>query len=198
MTAPVWAQAAGGQTKVGILNIQEAIIRTKDGQKAASELQTKFAPRKSEIDKRNGEIEALRAQIAKGQNAMSAEQREKLMRDIDAKTKSLGRETEDAQAELDQEQGKIMQELGQRMMAVIDKYAKDNGYSLILDVSSQQSPVLYAANSIDITREVIDLYDKNSPGPVSGGGASAPGSAAPAAKPPAPPAAAPKKPAGAK
>jgi outer membrane protein len=195
MTAPAWAQASA-PGKVGILNIQEAIIRTKDGQKAASELQTRFAPRKSEIDKKNGEIEALRAQIAKGQNAMSADQREKLMRDIDTKTKSLGRETEDAQAELDQEQSRIMQELGQRMMAVIDKYAKDNGYSLILDVSSQQSPVLYAANSIDITREVIDLYDKNSPGPVSGG-AAAPAST-PAAKPAAPPATAPKKPAAAK
>ena len=119
---------------------------------------------------------------------MSAEQREKLMRDIDIKTKSLGRKTEDAQAELDQEQGKIMQELGQRMMAVIDKYAKDNGYSLILDVSSQQSPVLYAANSIDITREEIVLYDKNTPGPVSGV----------AAAPAAPPATAAKKPAAAK
>ena len=35
-----------------------------------------------------------------------------------------------------QETGKIMQELGGRMMAVINKYAKDKGYSLVLDVST--------------------------------------------------------------
>ena len=59
---------------------------------------------------------------------MSEEAKQKLMREIDQNTKSLNRETEDDQAELDQEQSKIMQELGQRMMTVIDKYAKDNGY----------------------------------------------------------------------
>ena len=73
---------------------------------------------------------------------MSEDAKQKLMREIDQNTKSLNRETEDAQAELDQEQNKIMQELGQRIVAVIDKYAKDNGYALILDVSSQQTPVL--------------------------------------------------------
>src|SRR5262245_29965754 len=98
---------------------------------------------------------------------MSAEQKEKLMRDIDQKTKSLNRDTEDAQAELDQEQGKIMQELGQRIMAVIDKYSKDKGYSLILDVSSQQTPVLFAANDIDITSDIITLYDQNAPAPAT-------------------------------
>ncbi len=61
-------------------------------------------------------------------------------------------------------------------MAVIDKYATDNGFAIIIDVSSQQSPVLYAATSIDITREVVGLYDKNAPG------AAAPAAPAPAKK----------------
>jgi outer membrane protein len=179
------AVAAWGQAppaKVGIINIQEAIIRTKDGQKAANDLQGKFQPKKNEIDRMNNEIEQLRSQLSRGANTMSEEQKQKLMREIDAKTKSLQRETEDAQAELDQEQQRIMGELGQRIMAVIDKYAQDNGYTLILDVSSQQSPVLYASNSINITDEVINLYDRNSPGAVSA--PPAPASApAPAAAP---------------
>jgi outer membrane protein len=110
------------------------------------------------------------------------------MREIDQNTKSFNRQTEDAQAELDQEQNKIMQELGQRLIAVIDKYAKENGYALIVDVSSQQTPVIYAANSIDITQDIIALYDKNAP--------SASTSNKPATPPPAAakPAAAPPKP----
>ena len=99
------------------------------------------------------------------------------MGDIDAKTKSFNRQVEDAQAELDQEQGRVLNELGGRMLAVLDKYAKDNGYAVILDVSSQQTPVLFAANSIDVTREVVDLYNKNAP---------APGTAAPPASSTAP------------
>jgi outer membrane protein len=190
VAAAAWGQAP--PAKVGIINIQEAIIRTKDGQKAANDLQGKFQPKKNEIDKMNNEIEQLRSQLSRGANTMSEEQKQKLMREIDAKTKSLQRETEDAQAELDQEQQRIMGELGQRIMAVIDKYAQDNGYTLILDVSSQQSPVLYASNSINITDEVIQLYDRNSPGAVSAAPASAPAPAAASKPSPA------KKPAAAK
>ena len=165
------------QTKVGIIHIQNAIISTKDGQKAASELTARFAPRKGDLEKKQSAISQLQDQLRKGSNTMSEEAKQKLMREIDQNTKSLNRESEDAQAELDQEQNKIMQELGQRIMAVIDKYAKDNGYALILDVSSQQTPVLYATNSIDITQDIIALYDKNAPAPTS--------SAKPATPPPA-------------
>ena len=78
-------------------------------------------------------------------------------------TKSFNRQVEDAQAELDQEQGRVLNELGGKMLAVLDKYAKDNGYAVILDVSQQNTPVLFAANSIDVTQEVVALYDKNAP-----------------------------------
>ena len=74
--------------------------------------------------------------------------------------------------------------LGQKMMAVIDKYARDNGFSLILDVSAPQNPVLYAANNIDITTEIVALYDKNSPGAASGASSPAPAATRPPVAPP--------------
>jgi len=184
---------AGAQTagKYGVINIQSAIVSTKDGQKAAGEIQGRFTPKKADLDRRQSEIGQLQDQLNRGRNTLSEEARQKLVRDIDQKTKSLNRDTEDAQAELSQEEQKIMNELGGRIMAVIDKYAKDNGYSLILDVSSPQTPVLYASNGIDITKEIIDLYDKNAPAP----GAAAPAATArpPATRPAVPPAAKPKQ-----
>jgi outer membrane protein len=173
-------------TKVGIIHIQNAIISTKDGQKAAAELTTKFAPKKSDLEKKQSAIAQLQDQLRKGSNTMSDEAKQKLMREIDQTTKSLNRESEDAQAELDQEQNKVMQELGQRIMAVIIKYARDNGYAVILDVSSQQTPVLYASDGIDITQDIIALYDKNAPSASSANPATPPPAAAakPAAAPP--------------
>jgi outer membrane protein len=167
-------------TKVGIIHIQNAIASTKDGQKAAKDLQEKFAPTRSRLEKKQADVEADRAKLNQGSNAMSADQKEKLMRDIDQKTKALNRDTEDAQAELDQETGKIMQELGQRIMSVIDKYSKDKGYTLILDVSSQQTPVLFAAPEYDITSDIVKLYDQNAPAP---GTSSGPATHAPPAAP---------------
>ena len=46
------------------------------------------------------------------------------------------------------------------MIQVIDKYAQSNGLALVLDVSNQNTPVLYASNGIDITKDIIELYDK--------------------------------------
>ena len=83
------------------------------------------------------------------------------MRNIDQKTKAFNRDLEDANAEWEQDQQKVINELGQKMMVVIDKYARDNGYTVVLDVSNPQTPVLYASNSVDITKEIIDLYDKS-------------------------------------
>jgi outer membrane protein len=121
-------------------------------------------PRRKEVEKKQADIAALQNQLRASSNTASEDVKNKLMRDIDAKQKSLQRDAEDFQAEVDAEQQKVLGELGGKIMAVIDKYATDNGFAIIIDVSSQQSPVLYAATSIDITREVVGLYDKNAPG----------------------------------
>jgi outer membrane protein len=184
---------AQSPSKVGVINIQGAIISTKDGQKAAGEIQSRFNPKKAELDRRQGEIGQLQDQLNRGRNTLSEEAQQKLVREIDQKTKSLNRDTEDARAELDQEQQKLMGELFSRIQVVLDKYAKDNGYTLILDISSPQTPVMYASNTIDITREIIELYDKNAPSATSAAPAPAvarppaPKPAVPAAKPAAPP-----------
>lgn len=183
--------AAQAPSKVGIIHIQNAILSTKDGQTALKAIEERSAPKKKELEKKQSEIQALRDQLNKLGSVGSEEQKQKLMRDIDAKTKVFNRDVEDAQAEFDQENGKVFNELGGKVMVVLDKYAKDNGYAVIFDVSNQQtSQVLFAANGIDITQEVVSLYDKNAPA----AGAPTPAATKPAAAPPTkPPAAAPKK-----
>jgi outer membrane protein len=155
--------AAPIPTKVGTIQIQQALIQTKDGQKAAAELDAKFAPKKQELDKKNNELQQLQNQYRQGVNTMSEDAKTKLARDIDQRTKQLQRDLDDAQAESDQEQGKVLNELYAKMKKVLDKYALEHGYALIIDVSSPQTPVLYASSSVDITADIIQLYDKTYP-----------------------------------
>ncbi|MBI5086013.1 MAG: OmpH family outer membrane protein [Acidobacteria bacterium] len=195
VTAP--AVPAQTPTKVAIINIQGAILATKDGEKARNAIRVKFEPRAKDMEGRNAEIQKLKDQYGKGANTMSAEVRDKLQREIEDKQKKLQWDSEDMQNELQQEEGKLVNEIGQRMIQVIDEYAKGQNFAIVLDVSTQQSPVLWAANGIEITQPIVDLYDKKyGTGAAPAAPAAAPG--APAAKPAAPPAAAPKKPAGVK
>lgn len=182
------AQAQAPPSKVGIIHIQNSLVSTADGEKAVADLQSRFEPTSKRLESMRDEIAALQAELSKGSNTMSDDRRRQLARDIDQRTRTLNRATEDAQAEFQQEQEKILQNLGQRMMAVINKYANDNGYTLILDVSSPQTPVLFAANGIDITQDIIKIYDEEAAKAAAataatGSAQPATGSAAPAAAP---------------
>jgi outer membrane protein len=167
--------------KVGVISIQGAIVGTKDGQKASGALDGKFAPKKKEFDARQSEIAQLQDQYNKGASVMSEDKRNQMARDIDEKKKRLERDMQDAEEDLRGEQQKLLQGLGGRMMAVIEKYAKDNGYSMILDVSNPNTPVLYASSGIDITQDIVSLYDKTS---TNGAPAAAPAAVAPVPKTP--------------
>ena len=156
------ANAQGPPTKVAVISIQGAIAATKDGQKAIAELDSKAAPKRKELDQKQTDINNLKDQLNKGTNTLSEATKAELYKNIQQKTTSLQRDFEDAQADMDQEQQKLLQQLGQKVLAVIERYARDNGFALVVDVSSPQTPVMYASPSIDITKEIIDLYDKNS------------------------------------
>jgi outer membrane protein len=174
-------------TKIGIINVEAAILSTREGKKAADELNSKFTQKKADLDKKQAGIDQLKDQLQKGSATMSDEAKNKLMRQIDGETTSLKRATEDAQADMQQDEGKIINELGAKLYAIVQKYAKDNGYAIILDVSAQQQPVWWAADGIVINNEVVALYDKANPGPAAAGSAKPAGSApAPAARPTAP------------
>ena len=165
------AQAQQTAAKVGVISIQGALVGTKDGQKASQQLDVKFMPKKKEFDTRQSELAQLQDQYNKGGTVMSEEKRNQLARDIDEKKKRLQRDMQDAEEELQGEQQRLLQGLGQRMMAVIEKYAKDNGYTMIFNVSDPNTPVLYASSAIDITQDIISLYDKTS---TNGGPAATP------------------------
>jgi outer membrane protein len=174
---------AQAPNKVGVISIQGAIVGTKDGQKASQELDAKFVPKNKEFQSRQSEIVQLQDQLTKGGTVMAEEKRNQLARDVDEKKKRLERDMQDAEEELRGEQQKVLSNLAQRMMAVIEKYAKDNGYSLILDVSNQNTPVLYASSGIDITQDIVSLYDKTTANGAPAMTTSAPKPGTPAAKP---------------
>jgi outer membrane protein len=202
--ATVLAQAQSATpAKIGIIHVQAAILGTKEGKKAGEDLNAKFSQRKAELEKKQASIDQLKDQLQKGSATMSDEAKNKIVREIDSQTTALKRATEDAQADVEQEEGKIINELGAKLYAIVEKYARDNGYSMIIDVSQQNQPVWWASDSINITNEVIGLYDKAYPSaPTSSATKPAPTGSAPApqARPatsptsgPAAPPAAPKK-----
>jgi len=175
------APAAGGN-KIGIVNIQGAIFNTNEGKKESDALQQRFGPKNNELQAQNAELEKMKTQLQAQSDKLSDEARAAQVKTIADKQKSLQRSAEDFQAEVQNAEQEVINRLGQKMITVMEKYAKANGYAVILDVSNPQSPVLWASTSADLTKELVDAYNVDNP------------AVAPAAKPAA--ATAPAKPAG--
>ena len=176
--------------KMAVVNIQVAIAQSNDGQEAAKQLQTRFAPKRTDLEKQQKEINDLQTQLRNQERTLSDDARARLLRQLDDKNKAFTRSNEDATAEFQQAEQDAINEIGRKMIGVLDEYAKKNEFAVILDVSSPQTPVLYADASIDITQKIIELYNQASAKPAASA-APTPPAPAPAAAPAARPAAAP-------
>jgi outer membrane protein len=173
--------AAGGAvpTKIAVINLTEAMARTKEGQKAAAEINNKFGPKKADFDKRQTDIDQLTDKLNKGRATLSEEAQKQLSNDIQTKMKDLKRFGEDSQSEMDTDEAKITQDLQMKMGPILQRYAIENNFAVVIDVG-QQSPVLWYAAATNITDVMVALYDQAHPV------AAAPGAAAPKPATPAP------------
>ena len=169
------APATGSVSKVGIINIQEAIMATNEGKGELEALQKKFDPTRTELQGLQKEVEDMKKQLDTQGSKLNDEAKNKLVRDIDTKQKTLQRKLEDAQQDFQSQQGEIVNRIGSKLMQVVDKYAKANGYAAIFDVSNPQSPVIWADQRTDVTKEIADAYNAQPPtAPAPAGTPSAP------------------------
>jgi outer membrane protein len=188
--APAQAPAAGSpELKIGIVSIQDAIANTNEGKKELEALQQKFSPRQAALQAQNDEVENLKKQLQAQSDKLSDEERNNRVRSGNEKQKTFQRNAEDFQNEVQAAEQEILNRLGKKMLDVLEKYARDNGYAVVMDVSNPQTPVLYAHPGTNITKELIEAYNVQSPV-----AATTPKPAASSPRPPASGTTTPKKP----
>jgi outer membrane protein len=146
--------------KIAILNAEAALFSTKDGQAASEEIKKHFEPKVAELQKRETELRGIQDQINRGQNTMAPAALAELNKQGVDKKKSFDREKQDLDDEYQAFSTKLQGELAEKLKKVIDKYCKDNGFTLVLNVSDPNTPVVYFSDQIDITQPIIEAYDK--------------------------------------
>jgi outer membrane protein len=183
MIPSAWAQGtAAAPEKIGILNMQVAITSTAEGKQASSELQAQFAPRQAELETTRKQIEDIQTRLRNGASTLSDDEKQRLVRENDTLTRSYQRKQQDFNDDGNEAQREVIDRIGRRLMEVVEKYARDNGYSIILDNSSQNTPVIFSANGVDVSQDIIRLFDQAYPAKAGASG-SKPASQRPAAKP---------------
>ena len=164
-SAPESASAAAtpaGSPRIAIIAFQPAVAQTNEGQRAFADLQRKYQPKQAQLKTLSDEIDTLTKQLQSQGDKLSDAERAARAKTIDDKKKQLERNAEDAQNDFQNEMQELYGSLAQKVYDVLNDYAKQHGYTLVLDIAQQQSPVLYATESTNITKAIVDAYNVKS------------------------------------
>ena len=173
------AAAVAGPTRIAVVAFQLAVAQTNEGQRDFGDLQKKYAPKEAALKTLSDEIDTLSKQLQDQGATLSDVERANRSKTIDEKKKQLDRETEDLRNDGQQDMQDLYTTLASKVYDVMQSYAEAQGFTLVLDVSQQQSPVLYASGGTNITKMVIDAYNLKSGVPAPPAQPGAPAGAAP-------------------
>lgn len=151
-----------GASKIAVIAFQPAVASTNEGRVAFAKVQQKFLPKQTELKGLSDQIDTLKKQLQAGGTTLSQDARATQTRSIDDKEKSLQRQAQDAQSDFQQAISEVYQGIAQKFYTVMQDYAQSNGYGLVLDMSTQQTPVVWASPAADITGAVVEAYNQKS------------------------------------
>ena len=181
---PASAAPAGpvGPAKIAVVAFQVAVSQSNEFQRAFIDLQKKWDPKRQHLKGLSDDLDKLTKDYQAQGDKLSDAERASRAKTIEDKKKQFDREQGDDQNDFQQEMQELYAGTASKVYDVMSKYAETDGYTLVLDISAQQTPVLYALPTTDITKPVIEAYNvKSGVPPPPAGSPTAPAPGAPKA-----------------
>jgi outer membrane protein len=126
-----------------------------------STLNREFAPRQTELQGLQTRINTLTKEINDTQNVADPNALRTKRDQLEQLNTELKRKAEDAEGAYNKRRSDIFMPLQQDIGKALEAFAKARGITVIVDGS--QVPVVYAAESIDITRAFINEFNSKNP-----------------------------------
>lgn len=149
------AAATVGSYKVAVIDFQAALAGNVEGKKAQAQLGTEVNKRQTDMERTQKSLEDAQNKLRTQDKALSDAAKADLGRDIDRMTTELQRKNDDAQKELQDLQQQLLRPIAERLQKVLQAYASEMGYAVVLDAMS----VVYFQDIADITTEIIRRVD---------------------------------------
>jgi outer membrane protein len=175
-TEPKVPPPAAFPARIALINFQQAVILTNEGQRAAMEVNKRYQPQKDKLEALAAEIDSLKKQLQAAPATLPDDERNRRLKEIDTKDKQYQRDTDDASTSYNSDMQEALSKVAEKVHNVMLSYVAKNGYTLLFNVGDQQSPVMWASQdqNADITEAIVDAYNASS-------GVTAPPPAAPSA-----------------
>ncbi len=149
--------AMAAEVKLGVMNVQKIIVGCKAGKAAKTRFDVKMKDLQSSFTGEEADLKKLQAEIKKKSSAWSEEKKAEKVREFQKSGRELQAKTEDARFEMKQLQDKELEPILKALEKVVEKYGKDQGYTMILD---SKNGVIFFDKSIDLSDSIVKLLDK--------------------------------------
>lgn len=149
--------AVAADVKLGVMNVQKIIVTCKAGKAAKERFDVKMKDLQSSFKGEEEDLKKLQDEIKKKSSAWSEEKRAEKVREFQKSGRELQGKTEDARFEMKKLQDKELEPILKALEKVVEKYGKDQGYTMIFD---SKNGVIFFDKTIDVSDAIVKLLDK--------------------------------------
>lgn len=165
LAAPLDASA---QSRIAVVDVQTAVMQTEDGIRAQATLKKVFDKSQRDLDAKQEELGRAREDIERQARVLSREALARRTEDWQRRMVELQTLFVDYNKQLQKKQGELTGPIMRKMLGIIARLAKKNGYDVIID----RSATPYARQDLDLTEQVVQMYNSggSADAPAEGGG----------------------------
>jgi len=148
---------AADVAKIGVLDIQKILTSSSAGKKAKLEINKRGKAMETELKEKEANIKKQRESFERESLVMSRSMREQKERDIRIMINDLKSMQKRYMAEFKEYERRIVSRIRDDVFALVAEKAKKEGYLLVIE--KREGGLLYYPNSLDITDEIITVYN---------------------------------------
>ncbi|AKF08250.1 Outer membrane protein H precursor [Sandaracinus amylolyticus] len=143
--------------RIAVVDLQRALNETEDGRRAKARLKRLFKQRQDDLDKRQGELKALKEDIEKNIELWSQETKQRRLEEYQKAFVDLQQQYVEYQRELAEREAEATGEIVERMQSILRRIGQAEGYTLIIE--RNEAGVVWVPTNLDLTDQVIQRYN---------------------------------------
>jgi outer membrane protein len=155
----LFGHLALAQTKVGVINLQKAVLESAEIKAASAAMEARYKPRVTEIETLDKDIATIAQNLQTNAGKLTPQAEADLNAQGTKKQRDVQRLRDDLQADVDRDRNEILQKSSTKMSEVVKKVAEEKGLDVVVDLPY----TVFAKPALDITSDAIAAYDKAYP-----------------------------------
>ncbi len=150
------AEATAGDVRIGFVDIQKAIVETKQFKKSQMKFRVELQKEKGIIDARKKKVESMLIELNKQANVLNPSLKKKKEESFLREKKDFERYVQDREEEFARKEKIALDKISKKMLKVLKQLGKQKKLTMVLE----KKAVFYSDSTLELTSLATKTYDK--------------------------------------